>query len=118
VVCNPHLSACGRVECSWCHRSPHGPKQDLEEDSEEDSEEESVEEEGDDIVLFDLDGASGDDWKDGPSVFRRELSVGEFFQDVDKNSELDEIMSFAKRERICMFVPMTINSLDKDPQHP
>lgn len=57
------------------------------------------------ILLFDLDGADGDDWSEGPSLFRYDLPFLEFFKGVTGEGD-DDIMSFTEAEHFCMFVPI------------
>mmetsp|Transcript_35280 Transcript_35280/g.88888 ORF Transcript_35280/g.88888 Transcript_35280/m.88888 type:complete len:276 (-) Transcript_35280:302-1129(-) len=62
------------------------------------------------IALYDLDGAEGEDWKEGPSSFRSDLRFEEFFTGCGKASADNKVMSFAQDKHFCIFVPITISS--------
>lgn len=61
------------------------------------------------ILFWDLDGAEGEDWTDGPSSFRSDLPFEEFFTGCCKGDD-EEVMSFAEDEHFCIFVPIIVSS--------
>lgn len=61
------------------------------------------------IWLWDLDGAEGEDWTDGPSSFRNSIEFEEFFKGCLKAGD-DDFMSFDQEEHFCIFVPIATSS--------
>merc|ERR1719444_710214 len=58
-----------------------------------------------DIRLYDMDGAEGDDWKDGPASTRMDVDFREFFCDCSKQEEGD-VLKFNSSYHYCLFLPL------------
>jgi len=58
-----------------------------------------------DICIYDMDGAEGDDWTDGPASTRMDYDFRDFFCDCTKQ-EGGPILQFDSKHHFCLFLPL------------